>query len=129
MFEMSKMHVFEFLQQWKSIWASKSEKIHKGGHWFIIYDLEARHEELLWAILTPILTESGECFLTGEDSKNLFKSRWQNFAIVVPGLAKKEIIIPPVEALVGTSSIPKIKLKVNDLKFDWKKKPFKTSTK
>lgn len=126
-FELGKMHVFDFLQAWKSAWTSRSAAIERGGVWFVLYDLEARHEELLWAILTPILTESGECFLTDESARSAFKSRWKNFAVVVPGLAKREVVIPPVEALISASSIPKIKLKVTDLKYDWKRKPFRSS--
>ena len=124
-FELSKMHIFEFLKQWKLTWSQKAEKISKKSFLFIIYDLETRNEEILWSILTPIITESGEYNLTKEEEKQNFKKRWQNFAIVVPGLSKNEIVIPPIEALITTSSIPKLRLKVNHLKYDWKSRTIK----
>eukprot|EP01091_Cochliopodium_minus_P015045 TRINITY_DN5255_c0_g1_i1.p1 TRINITY_DN5255_c0_g1~~TRINITY_DN5255_c0_g1_i1.p1 ORF type:complete len:312 (+),score=96.61 TRINITY_DN5255_c0_g1_i1:3-938(+) len=125
LFELSKMHIFEFLKEWKLAWSKNVEKISKKSFLFIIYDLETRNEEILWSILTPIITESGEYSLTSEEGKQNFKKRWQNFAIVVPGLSKNEIVIPPIEALISNSSIPKIRLQVHHLKYDWKSRTAK----
>lgn len=80
------------------------------GAVFVVYDLD--DEEVLYSLLLPIVTESGE-FRSDSRVQDLAR-RFTRFAIVLPGWRGPDSLLIP-KLVTDQASFPPIRLAVNSL--------------
>ncbi len=90
--------------------AGRTQAIVKEGAIFVIYDLD--DEEVLFSLLLPVLTESGE--YRGETRLADLSARFERFAIVLPGWQGSDTMVIPKLA-TDLRTMPPVRFAVHSM--------------